>query len=211
TGDPRDGRETSFSSDEDGEGVQILTERQREKCPQFTQEVPVDRAQPPVIITREDIANLITDLKSTNETLQQQGLRITTLEESIRSKRSTSRSRSRSKTPPRRPDAHNRRPALERLQQPNKKRNRTPPREDRDSPSKKGKGTERLEQRRRSPQGLVFMAKQGPSSSKSQGNQGHQSPTPMRGNTSPRHPPPSSDEEDSRCPLSKEIMRAPIP
>ncbi|MCI98308.1 hypothetical protein A2U01_0119611, partial [Trifolium medium] len=27
TGDPRDGRETSLSSDEEGEGVQILTER----------------------------------------------------------------------------------------------------------------------------------------------------------------------------------------
>ncbi|MCI43715.1 hypothetical protein A2U01_0064953, partial [Trifolium medium] len=27
TDDPREGRETSFSSDEDGEGVQILTER----------------------------------------------------------------------------------------------------------------------------------------------------------------------------------------
>ncbi|MCI66253.1 hypothetical protein A2U01_0087511, partial [Trifolium medium] len=66
----------------------------------------------------------------------------TALEESIRSKRSGSRSprqtRSRSKTPPRRPDAHIRRPALERLQQPSKKRDRTPPREDRVSPSKKG-------------------------------------------------------------------------
>ncbi|MCI56517.1 hypothetical protein A2U01_0077768, partial [Trifolium medium] len=37
TGDPRDGRETSLSSDEDGEGVQILTERQAEKRPQSTQ------------------------------------------------------------------------------------------------------------------------------------------------------------------------------
>ncbi|MCI87585.1 hypothetical protein A2U01_0108869, partial [Trifolium medium] len=71
---------------------------------------------------------------------------------------SRSRSRSRSKTPPRRPDVHNKRPALERLQQPSKKRGRTPPREDRVSPSKKGKATERLEQRRRSPQGLVLMA-----------------------------------------------------
>ncbi|MCI53162.1 hypothetical protein A2U01_0074408, partial [Trifolium medium] len=61
----------SFSSDEDGEGVQILTERQREKCPQFTQESSADRAQPPALITREDIANLITALRSTNETLQQ--------------------------------------------------------------------------------------------------------------------------------------------
>ncbi|MCI79321.1 hypothetical protein A2U01_0100592, partial [Trifolium medium] len=56
TGAPRDGRETSFSSDEDGEGVQILTERQWEKCPQLTQEISVDRAQPPALITREDIA-----------------------------------------------------------------------------------------------------------------------------------------------------------
>ncbi|MCI92379.1 hypothetical protein A2U01_0113675, partial [Trifolium medium] len=47
------------------------------------------------------------------------------------SKRSHTRSRSRSKTPPRLPDVHNRRPVLERLQPPNKKRDRTPPREDR--------------------------------------------------------------------------------
>ncbi|MCI48959.1 hypothetical protein A2U01_0070202, partial [Trifolium medium] len=71
TGDPRDGRETSISSDEDGESVQTLTERQREKCPQFTQETPVDRAQPHALITLKDIANLITTLRSTNETLQQ--------------------------------------------------------------------------------------------------------------------------------------------
>ncbi|MCI90362.1 hypothetical protein A2U01_0111654, partial [Trifolium medium] len=62
TGDPRDGRETSLSSDEEGDGVPILTERQREKRPQFTQEVPVVRAQPPALITREDITNLITAL-----------------------------------------------------------------------------------------------------------------------------------------------------
>ncbi|MCI85722.1 hypothetical protein A2U01_0107001, partial [Trifolium medium] len=72
-GDPRDGRETSLSSDEDGEGVQVLTERQREKRPQSTQEILVDRAQPPALITRKDIANLITALRSTNETLHQQG------------------------------------------------------------------------------------------------------------------------------------------
>ncbi|MCI89888.1 hypothetical protein A2U01_0111177, partial [Trifolium medium] len=52
TGDLRDGRETSLSSDEDGEGVQILKARQAEKHPQFTQETPVDRAQPPALITR---------------------------------------------------------------------------------------------------------------------------------------------------------------
>ncbi|MCI67625.1 hypothetical protein A2U01_0088884, partial [Trifolium medium] len=54
TGDSRDGRETSLSSD--GEGVQVLTARQAEKRPQYTQEIPVDRAQPPALITREDIA-----------------------------------------------------------------------------------------------------------------------------------------------------------
>ncbi|MCI47772.1 hypothetical protein A2U01_0069014, partial [Trifolium medium] len=104
----------------------------------------------------EDIADLVTALRSTNETLKQQDLRITALEESIRSKRSISRSprqtRPRSKTPPRRPDTHNRCPALERLQQPTKKRDLTAPREDKVSPSKKGKATERPEQRRRSPQ-----------------------------------------------------------
>ncbi|MCI86909.1 hypothetical protein A2U01_0108190, partial [Trifolium medium] len=48
----------------------------------------------------------------------------------MRSKRSSTCSRSRSKTPPRRPDSHNMRPALERLQQPSKKCDRTPSRED---------------------------------------------------------------------------------
>ncbi|MCI52883.1 hypothetical protein A2U01_0074129, partial [Trifolium medium] len=37
---------------------------------------------------------------------------------------------------------------------------RTPPREDRVSPTKKGKTNERQEQCRRSPQGLALMAKQ---------------------------------------------------
>ncbi|MCI44275.1 hypothetical protein A2U01_0065514, partial [Trifolium medium] len=64
--------------------------------------------------------------------------------------------------------------------------------------------------RRRSPQGLVLMAKQGPSSSRSWGNRGQNSPTPLRDNSPPRHSPRGSDEEDYRCPLSKEIMRAPI-
>ncbi|MCH85007.1 hypothetical protein A2U01_0005847 [Trifolium medium] len=91
TGDPSDGRETSLSSD-DGEGVQILTKRQLEKRPQSTQEIPVDRAQPPAPITHEDITDLLTALRSTNKTLQQQGLGITALEESLRSKKSGSRS-----------------------------------------------------------------------------------------------------------------------
>ncbi|MCI46291.1 hypothetical protein A2U01_0067531, partial [Trifolium medium] len=73
------------------------------------------------------------------------------------------------------------------------------------------KATELPEQRLRSPQRLVLTAKQGPSSSKSRGNQGHQSPTLQRGNTPPRRSPHASDEGDSRCPFSREIMRAPIP
>ncbi|MCI51851.1 hypothetical protein A2U01_0073095, partial [Trifolium medium] len=40
TGDPRDGRETSLSSDEEGEGFQILTARQAEKRPQSMQKIP---------------------------------------------------------------------------------------------------------------------------------------------------------------------------
>ncbi|MCI45520.1 hypothetical protein A2U01_0066759, partial [Trifolium medium] len=43
------------------------------------------------------------------------------------------------------------------------------------------------------------------------GNHGHGNPTPPRDN-SPRHSPPhGSDDEDFRCPLLIEIMRAPIP
>ncbi|MCI45967.1 hypothetical protein A2U01_0067207, partial [Trifolium medium] len=72
TGDPRDGRETSFSSDEDGEDIQILTERQLEKRPQSTQEKAVDKAQPAAPLTRSDITDLLAALMSTNETLQQQ-------------------------------------------------------------------------------------------------------------------------------------------
>ncbi|MCI46304.1 hypothetical protein A2U01_0067544, partial [Trifolium medium] len=106
----------------------------------------------------------------------------------MRSKRSTTRSRSRSKTPPRRLEVHNRRPILERLQQPTKKRDRTPPSEDRVSPSKKGKAIERTEQRQRSPQRLVLMAKQGPFSSLGRGNHGHRNPTPP-GDNSPPHSP----------------------
>ncbi|MCI75477.1 hypothetical protein A2U01_0096746, partial [Trifolium medium] len=47
-------------------------ERQAEKRPQSTQEIAVDRAQPSALITRKDIADLVTALRSTNETLQQQ-------------------------------------------------------------------------------------------------------------------------------------------
>ncbi|MCI36502.1 hypothetical protein A2U01_0057725, partial [Trifolium medium] len=74
---------------------------------------PVDRAQPAAPLTRSDITDLLAALRSTNEMLQQQGPRISALEESIHSKRSRSRSprriRPRSKTPPPRcQDTHNR-------------------------------------------------------------------------------------------------------
>ncbi|MCH95750.1 hypothetical protein A2U01_0016732, partial [Trifolium medium] len=172
-GDPRDGHETSLSSDDDGDAVQILTEWRKEKHPQSTQEIPVDKAQPSAVITREDFVNLITALKSTTETLKQQGERITALEESLRSKRSGSRS-------PRRSDPLGRRPALERLQQHGTKCGRTPPREDRPSPNaKKGKTVERTPPRRHSPQGLALMAKQGTSGSAHNcGGHGSRSPTP---------------------------------
>ncbi|MCH98288.1 hypothetical protein A2U01_0019288, partial [Trifolium medium] len=214
TGDPRDGRKTSLSSDEDGEDVQILMERQLEKRPQITQEKTVDKTQSPAPLTRADITDLLAALRSTNETLHQHGLRITALEESIRSKRSGSRSprraRPRSKTPPpRSQDTHNRRPALEQLQPPSKKHDRTPPREDMVSPTtKKGKTIERSEQRRRSPQGLALMAKQGTSSSRNRGNHRHRSPTPpQHDNSPPQYSPEGSDEEPYHCSISLDIMR----
>ncbi|MCI61548.1 hypothetical protein A2U01_0082805, partial [Trifolium medium] len=55
------------------------------------------------------------------------------------------------------------------------------------------------------------MAKQGPSSSRSRGNHGHSSPISLRDNNPPRRSPHGNDEEDYCFPLSKEIMRAPIP
>ncbi|MCI66591.1 hypothetical protein A2U01_0087849, partial [Trifolium medium] len=81
------------------------------------------------------------------------------------------------------------RPALERPQQPNKKRDRTPPCEDRVSPTaKKGKQAERPEQRRRSPQGLKLMTRHGALSSHGHhGNREDHSPTPPRHNNSPPH------------------------
>ncbi|MCI65965.1 hypothetical protein A2U01_0087223, partial [Trifolium medium] len=72
---------------------------------------------------------------------------------------------------------------------------------------------DRPEQRRHSPQGLALMARQGASSSRSnRGDRGSRSPTPPRhDNNSHLRSPNGSDEEDSRCPLSRGIMRAPIP
>ncbi|MCI40224.1 hypothetical protein A2U01_0061456, partial [Trifolium medium] len=54
------------------------------------------------------------------------------------------------------------------------------------------------------------MSKQGASSSRNRGNHGYRSPTPPQSDNNPlQHSPEGNDEEASRCPLSKEIMRAP--
>ncbi|MCI80213.1 hypothetical protein A2U01_0101484, partial [Trifolium medium] len=56
------------------------------------------------------------------------------------------------------------------------------------------------------------MAKQGPSSIQFRGNHDHRSPTPPpRDKRPPRHSLEGNDEEDYRCPLSRDIMRALIP
>ncbi|KAK2443392.1 hypothetical protein QL285_014501 [Trifolium repens] len=55
------------------------------------------------------------------------------------------------------------------------------------------------------------MAKQGPSSSRHAHNNDYHSPSPFsRYNDSPLQSPEGSEEEDIDCPLSREIMRAPI-
>ncbi|MCI93145.1 hypothetical protein A2U01_0114443, partial [Trifolium medium] len=61
------------------------------------------------------------------------------------------------------------------------------------------------------PQGLALMAKQGASSSRNRGGQGHRSPTPPCDNSPLRRSPQGSDGEYYCCPLSREIMKAPIP
>ncbi|MCI55190.1 hypothetical protein A2U01_0076440, partial [Trifolium medium] len=78
--------------------------------------------------------------------------------------------------------------------------------------TKKGKQTELPEQRCRSPQGLKLMAKHVASSSHVQhGNRGNRSPTPLRHNNSPPHSLVWSDKDSPRGPLSRDIMRVPLP
>ncbi|MCI88790.1 hypothetical protein A2U01_0110078, partial [Trifolium medium] len=50
-------------------------------------------------------------------------------------------------------------------------------------------------------------------SSRNRGNHGYRSPTPppQRDNSPPQYSPDGSDEEQYRCPLERDIMRAPIP
>ncbi|MCH81476.1 hypothetical protein A2U01_0002263, partial [Trifolium medium] len=88
------------------------------------------------------------------------------------------------------------------------------PREDRVSPTaKKGKQAVRSEHRHQSPQGLKLMTMHAPSSSHAQhgNNRGKRSPTPPRYDNNSTPSLEGSDEEATRCPLSRGIIRSPIP
>ncbi|PNX57518.1 hypothetical protein L195_g058735, partial [Trifolium pratense] len=97
----------------------------------------------------------------------------------------------------------------ERIEQPSKKRDHvSPPREGISSPIvKKGKTVDRTPPRRHSPQGLSLMTKQAQPVSRSQFSR---SPTPDREDSPPLNSH-ESDEEDPRCPLSHDILQAPVP
>ncbi|CAJ2646924.1 unnamed protein product [Trifolium pratense] len=216
--DSRDRRETSLSSDE--EDVEVATDRRTGKRPQFKQETPANNAGQPTTLANSEIAALIAALKQTTEAMQAQGRRldeqserITALEKSRRRRKTNSPPRRQHATlsPPRQAAVKHRRPDLERVEPPPRKRERTPPiREPRLSPSKKGK---QETPRRHSPQGLSHMTKQGASGSYRP--RKSRSPTPMPGDYSPRsfedYSPNGSDEGDPRCPLSKDILRKHIP
>jgi hypothetical protein len=114
-------------------------------------------------------------------------------------------------SPPRQVTARQRRPALERIQPPTHKRGRTPPpREDRVSPTtKKGKTVEHTPH---SPQGLRNMARnRGPSNRHPRDD--YRSPTPVRRQDDDTYEvsPNGSEEEDSVCALSRDIMKAAVP
>ncbi|PNX85795.1 hypothetical protein L195_g041869, partial [Trifolium pratense] len=105
-------------------------------------------------------------------------------------------------------------PALERIEQPSKKRDYiSPPREGIASPNdKKGKVVDRAEPQRHSPQGLTMMTRQGQSTSRGyQANHYSCSPSPVHHEESPARNYQESDEDDPRCPLTRDILRAPIP
>ncbi|KAK2399440.1 hypothetical protein QL285_049252 [Trifolium repens] len=185
------------------------------KRPQNTQEIPVASAQPIDQPTRTNFLRILAALEKNTEVMAQQNHRIEALEKNQRPQRaanSPTRRHHHSRSPPRQEPAYQRRPALERIQPQGKKRDWTPPpHEGRVSPTtKKGKT---VEQPRHSPQGLRNMAKQGASSScHARENGDYRCSTPIpRYNDSPEYSLNRSDEEDSDCPLSGDIMRAPIP
>ncbi|KAK2403502.1 hypothetical protein QL285_052932 [Trifolium repens] len=210
--DPRDGHETTLSSEEDDD-MQILTARQSGKRPLNTQEIPFVSAQP--ADQQTDFQRILALLEKNNELIAQQNLRIEALEKQRpqRAPNSPPRRHQLSKSPPRQETSRQRRPALERIQPPSNKRGRTPPpREERSSPAtKKGKV---VEQPRHSPQGLRNMARQGGTSSRpAREDYEYRSPTPDRryNDDTFEFSPNGSEEEDSVCALSTDIMRAPIP
>ncbi|CAJ2665932.1 unnamed protein product [Trifolium pratense] len=218
--DPRDGQETSWTS-EDGDLV-VLTEKQAGKRPQSEQGKSAETDLSAASVTNAELAALIAALKQTTEVLQgqnrrmdEQNLRLDRLERNQRFSRNNSppRRTPTSQSPPRQETVKQRRPALERIEQPGKKRDHvSPPREGISSPNvKKGKIVDRTPPRRHSPQGLSLMTKQGQSVSRSyHTDQFSRSPTPNREGSPPLNSQ-EGDEEDPRCPLSHDILQAPVP
>ncbi|CAJ2646545.1 unnamed protein product [Trifolium pratense] len=218
--DPRDGQETSWTS-EDGDLV-VLTEKQAGKRPQSEQGKSAETDLSAASVTNAELATLIAALKQTTEALQgqnrrmdEQNLRLDRLERNQRFSRNNSppRRTPTSQSPPRQETVRQRRPALERIEQPGKKRDHvSPPREGISSPNvKKGKIVDRTPPRHHSPQGLSLMTKQGqPVSRSHHTDQFSRSPTPNREGSPPLNSQ-ESDEEDPRCPLSHDILQAPVP
>ncbi|CAJ2673122.1 unnamed protein product [Trifolium pratense] len=218
--DPRDGQETSWTS-EDGDLV-VLTEKQAGKRPQSEQGKSAETDLSTASVTNAELAALIAALKQTTEVLQgqnrrmdEQNLRLDRLERNQRFSRNNSppRRTPTSQSPPRQETVRQRRPALERIEQPGKKRDHvSPPREGISSPNvKKGKIVDRTPPRHHSPQGPSLMTKQGqPVSRSHHTDQFSRSPTPNREGSPPLNSQ-ESDEEDPRCPLSHDILQAPVP
>ncbi|CAJ2629809.1 unnamed protein product [Trifolium pratense] len=195
--DPRDGQEVSWTS-EDGDLV-VLTEKQAGKRPQSEQGKSAETDLSAASVTNAELASLIAALKQTTEALQgqnrrmdEQNARLDRLERKQRFSRNNSppRRTPASQSPPRQEVVRQRRPALERIEQPSKKRDHvSPPREGISSPIvKKGKTVDRTPPR----------------------SQFSRSPTPEREDSPPLNSH-ESDEEDPRCPLSRDILQAPVP
>ncbi|CAJ2653396.1 unnamed protein product [Trifolium pratense] len=218
--DPRDGQETSWTS-EDGDLV-VLTEKQAGKRPQSEQGRSAETDLSTASVTNAELAALIAALKQTTEALQgqnrrmdEQNMRLDRLERNQRFSRNNSppRRAPTSPSPPRQETVRQRRPALERIEQPGRKRDHvSPPREGISSPNlKKGKIVDRTPPRRHSPQGLNLMTKHGqPVSRSHHTDQFSRSPTPDR-EASPPLNSHESDEDDPLCPLSHDILQAPVP
>ncbi|CAJ2665934.1 unnamed protein product [Trifolium pratense] len=186
--DPRDGQETSWTS-EDGDLV-VLTEKQAGKRPQSEQGKSAETDLSAASVTNAELAALIAALKQTTEVLQgqnrrmdEQNLRLDRLERNQRFSRNNSppRRTPTSQSPPRQETVKQRRPALERIEQPGKKRDHV-------SPPREGQSVSRSYHT----------------------DQFSRSPTPNREGSPPLNSQ-EGDEEDPRCPLSHDILQAPVP